>query len=112
MDIRLLDGAREDLRNGWFFYERQSTGLGDRFLDAIETDVHTLKLHPGIHIKVEGFYRMLIGRFPFALYYLYESTSIDIYAILDCRREPSWIRSRLSKSLTPADESRSAPPAP
>jgi hypothetical protein len=64
MDIRLLDGAREDLRNGWFSYERQSTGLGDRFLDAIETDVHTLKLHPGIHIKVEGFYRMLIGRFP------------------------------------------------
>jgi hypothetical protein len=26
--------------------------------------VHTLKPHPGIHIKVEGFYRMLIGRFP------------------------------------------------
>ncbi|MFM7514276.1 MAG: hypothetical protein ACKO3F_13165, partial [Cyanobium sp.] len=36
MDIRLLDGAKEDLRNGWFFYERQAPGLGDRFLDAIE----------------------------------------------------------------------------
>jgi hypothetical protein len=55
MDIRLLDGARVDLRNGWFFYERQSAGLGDHFLDAIEADVQTLKLHPGIHMKVEGF---------------------------------------------------------
>ena len=44
--------------------ERQSAGLGDRFLDAIEADVQTLKLHPGIHMKVEGFYRMLIERFP------------------------------------------------
>jgi hypothetical protein len=85
MDIRLL--------------ERQSAGLGDRFLDAIEVDVQTLKLHPGIHMKVEGFYRMLIGRFPFALYLL-EDTSIDIYAVLDCRREPSWIRSRLGDSQT------------
>ena len=24
-----------------------------------------------------------------------EETSIDIYAILDCRRHPSWIRERL-----------------
>ena len=100
MDIRLLDCAGVDLRNGWFFYERQSAGLGDRFLDAIEADVQTLKLHPGIHMKVEGFYRMLIGRFPFALYYLLEDTSIDIYAVLDCRREPTWIRSRLGESLT------------
>jgi hypothetical protein len=51
-------------------------------------------------MKVKGFYRMLIGRFPFALYYLLEDTSIDIYAVLDCRREPSWIRSRLGDSQT------------
>ena len=83
MDIRLLDGAKEDLRNGWFFYERQSPGLGDRFLDAIEAEVHTLALYAGIHLKVEGFYRMLIRRFPFALYYLIEEHTSDIDAILD-----------------------------
>jgi hypothetical protein len=55
MDIRLLDGAMEDLRNGWFFYERQSQGLGDRFLDAIEAEVQTLPLYAGIHLRVEGF---------------------------------------------------------
>jgi hypothetical protein len=47
---------------------------------------------------VDGFHRMLIRRFPFALYYLVEATTIDIYAILDCRRDPSWIRERLESS--------------
>jgi len=39
MDSRLLDGAKKDLRNGWFFFEWQSKGLGGRFLDAIEAGV-------------------------------------------------------------------------
>ena len=95
MDIRLLEGAKEDLRNGWFFYERQTTGLGDCFLNAIEADVQLLPAYAGIHLQVDGFHRILIKRFPFALYYLIEETSIDIYAILDCRRDPSWIRERL-----------------
>ena len=98
MDIRLLDGAKEDLRNGLFFYERQSPGLGDRFLDAIEAEVQTLALYAGIHLKVEGFYRMLIRRFPFALYYLIDDDTIAIYAILDCRRDPNGLRKRLGGS--------------
>ena len=100
MDIRLLDGAKEDLRNGWFFYERQAPGLGDRFLDAIEADVRQLPAYAGIHLQVDGFHRMLIKRFPFALYDLIEEGSIDIYAVLDCRRDPSWIRKNLM-GLTP-----------
>ncbi len=98
MDIRLLDGAKEDLSNGWFFYERQAPGLGDRFLDAIEADVYQLPTYAGIHLQVDGFHRMLVKRFPYALYYLIEEGSIDIYAILDCRRDPTWIRERLGRS--------------
>lgn len=52
MIIRLLDSAKDDLRYGWLFYERQSPGLGNRFLDAIEADVRALKVYSGIHIKV------------------------------------------------------------
>jgi hypothetical protein len=102
MDIRLLDGAKEDLRNDWFFDERQSPGLGDRFLDAIEAEFQTLALYAGIHLKVEGFYRMLIKRFPFALYYLISEDTIAMDAILDCRPDPNGLRKRLggSKDLT------------
>jgi hypothetical protein len=54
-----------------------------------------LPRYAGIHLKVDGFHRMLIQRFPFALYDLMEENSIDVYVILDCRRDPNWIRDRL-----------------
>jgi hypothetical protein len=77
------------------FYERQGQGLGDRFLDAVEADAQSLTVYGGIHPQIDGFHRMLIRRFPFALYYVMEATSTDIYAILDCRRDSIWIRARL-----------------
>jgi plasmid stabilization system protein ParE len=98
VDIRLLETARDDLRTAWLFYERQRPGLGDRFLDAIEADVQALTLYAGIHLQLDEFYRMLIKRFPFAVYYLIEESTIDIYAILDCRRDPISIRARMEAS--------------
>ena len=102
MNIRLLESAKDDLRSGWSFYERQSQGLGNTFLAAIDSDVQTLALYAGTHRKLDGFYRMLIKRFPFALYYLINESSIDIHAILDCRRDPIWIRDRLATSPPPS----------
>jgi len=63
-------------------YERQSPGLGNTFLAAIYPDVQTLALCAGTHLKLDGFYRMLIKRFPIVLYNLINESSIDIYAIL------------------------------
>ena len=88
MNIRVLEAAKDDLRSGWLFYERQSPGLGNTFLAAIDSDVQALAPYAGTHLKLAGFYRMLIKRFPFALYYLVNESSIDIYAILDCRQDP------------------------
>ncbi|NQT12584.1 MAG: type II toxin-antitoxin system RelE/ParE family toxin [Planctomycetes bacterium] len=98
MEIRLLETAKEDLREGWHFYERNSAGLGEYFLDCIQADVRSLQLYAGIHEMAEGFHRMLVKRFPFAVYYLIEDECVDIYAILDCRRDPEWIVKRLHSS--------------
>ena len=40
---------------------------------------------------------MLSKRFPFGIYYEVEGETDFVYAILDMRRDPSWIRSELSK---------------
>lgn len=96
--IRILESAKEDLREGWAFYERHSAGLGAYFLDCIQADVQSLRFYAGIHEMAEGFHRMLSKRFPFAVYYLIEGERVDIYAILDCRRDPSWLAKRLQPS--------------
>lgn len=100
MDIRLLETAKEDLREGWNFYEQNAVGLGGYFLDCMQADVRSLKVFAGIHEMADGFHRMLAKRFPFAVYYLIENETIDVYAILDCRRDPEWIVKRLGSSRT------------
>lgn len=100
MEIRLLESAKEDLREGWTFYEKSCIGLGSYFLDCIQADVRSLIIYAGIHETADGFHRMLSKRFPFAIYYLFENERVDVYAILDCRRDPEWIAKRLVASRT------------
>lgn len=95
MKIRILDAAKEDMRETWKFYERQSPGLGDYFLQSIQEDVKSLLGYAGIHQIVAGYHRKLGKTFPFAIYYLIAIDAIEIYAVLDCRRDPNWIVRRL-----------------
>lgn len=95
MKIRLLPNAETDLEMGADFYESQSNGLGEYFLASLVSDIESLKLFAGIHEQAFGFYRSISKRFPFAIYYRVEKDSVDIYAILDCRRNPDRIKNRL-----------------
>ena len=96
MRIEILDEAEQDLVDGFAFYERQSKGLGDYFLDSIFSDVESLYLYAGIHALHFGYHRLLAKRFPFAIYYRIQNEVVRVYAILDCRRDPVWLRSRLA----------------
>ena len=96
MIIRVLDEAERDLAKGSDFYEQQSEGLGDFFLDSIFSDIESLHLYAGIHVRHFGYHRLLAKRFPFAIYYLLEADLISIYAILDCRKNPLFLKGRLS----------------
>lgn len=96
MKIKISEAAEQDLIDGHRFYERQSAGLGDYFVDSILADIDSLQLYGGIHVLHFGYHRLLAKRFPFAVYYRVESNVIGVYAVLDCRRNPAWIRDRLT----------------
>jgi uncharacterized membrane protein len=55
----------------------------------------TLILFAGVHPIYFGFHRILSKRFPFGIYYEVEDEVVYVYAILDLRRDPLWIRKRL-----------------
>ena len=95
MRIEILNLALEDLIDGFWFYESQSKGLGDYFLDSIFSDIESLHLYAGIHTLYFGYHRLLAKRFPFAIYYRRKNDIVRVYAVLDCRRNPAWIRDRL-----------------
>jgi hypothetical protein len=95
--IQILDQARDDLLEGFNFYETQETGLGSYFLSNLNADIESLLLYRGLHEKAHDYYfRFLSRRFPFAIYYTFDEQIIYIHAVLDCRRDPAWTRERLT----------------
>jgi len=95
MRIEVLEDATSDLADGYRFYDRQSEGLGEYFLDSIWSDIQSLRVYAGIHASHHGYLRLLSKRFPFAIYYRVEHDVARVRAVLDCRRNPDWIAQRL-----------------
>jgi hypothetical protein len=49
MNVHILDPAKDDLADGYRFYEIQSSGLGTYFLDTIFAGIDSLETYAGIH---------------------------------------------------------------
>lgn len=97
MNVELRDEARDDLVHGAVFYREQSIGLDEYFLKCLREDMKKLEVTCGVHEQYHGFHKALSDRFPYAIYYLISEDTIDVVAILDCRRDPVAINSRLSR---------------
>jgi hypothetical protein len=77
------------------FTNRVNWGIGDYFVESILSELDSLVLFGGVHRMHFGFHRMLSKRFPFGIYYEVHRETAYVYAILDMRRDPLWIRSEL-----------------
>ena len=98
MKIEILPSASQDLVDGYWFYEKQSPGLGSYFKDTLFSDIDSLAFFGRVHpIHFGKYYRLLSKRFPFAVYYTIQNNLVRVHAVLDCRRNPAWIRSKLKR---------------
>ena len=95
--VTVLADAASDLELGRDFYDAQELGIGDYFSDSLLSDLESLRLFHGIHSRQFGFHRMLASRFPFGIYYDETDDEVRVFAVLDLRRDPLWIRSELSR---------------
>jgi len=95
MKIRILHEAELDLLDGYSFYEMQSPGLGDYFLDSLFADIDSLLLFASSHETHFGYHRLLARRFPFAIFYQVNAGVIEVWAVLDCRQDPRKLKGRL-----------------
>jgi plasmid stabilization system protein ParE len=94
--IAVSEDALKDLHDGFQFYEAQKAGLGDYFATSLRSDIEGLKVTGGMHRLVYRDYRRLLGRvFPYAIFYTVEGDVATVWAVIDCRRDPDWIRRHL-----------------
>lgn len=96
--VRISEDALQDLNDGFLFYEAQQPGLGDYFATCLRADIEGLRVHGGIHRVVYRDYHCLLSRvFPYGIFYTMEGGTAVVWAVVDLRRDPQWIRQRLGE---------------
>lgn len=96
IQIIISEEAVEDIEDACQFYEKQEAGVGDYFAACIRADIDGLRISAGIHRIVYRDYHQLLSRvFPFGIFYTFSASTVTIWAVVDLRRHPEWIRQRL-----------------
>lgn len=94
--IEISEDALADLNGGFLFYEAQEPGLGDYIIACLRADIEGLKISAGAHrVAYADYHRLLSRVFPFGVFYTIEGQTAVVWAVLDLRRDPEWIRSQL-----------------
>ena len=98
MTVRLDPAANLELRQAALFYEDCREGLGQEFLDAIESAFEQIQRHPTLWRILRGrFRRYLLQRFPCGVIYAVEGEVIYVAAVMHLKRKPAyWVSRRKS----------------
>jgi|SRR5437867_11398523 len=94
--VVVLAEAAQDLEEARKFYDAHEAGVGEYCVTSLLADIESLALYHGIHPQQHACFRMLASRFPFGIYYAEAEHETRVVAVLDLRRNPSWIRKQVS----------------
>jgi plasmid stabilization system protein ParE len=95
---RFLPPAEEEMVEASHFYEAESSGLGDEFLDDVQRVIDSLREHPKLGQQVGRKFRLaLLRRFPFSLFNSEEPDGILVVAVAHQRRRPGYWRGRAGR---------------
>ncbi len=74
-------------------------GLGDYFSSSLRADIEELKVSGGSHrIVYRQFHRSLSRAFPYGIFYTAENDLVIVFAVVDLRRDPGFIRRHLDQT--------------
>lgn len=96
LPIVFRPGVGRDLAAAYQWYEQQIGGLGEQFLVEVNASFDTIEQFPGMFAP---FYadvrRVLVSRFPYAVFYRLEPHRIVVLAVLHTARDPAiWPKVR------------------
>jgi hypothetical protein len=90
--LRVQAEAEIDIAGATFWYEEHMAGLGREFLVALDELFGRIESSPRQFPELEsGVRRALLGRFPYAVYFVESAGSSVVLAVLHQHRQPeSW----------------------
>lgn len=94
-NVRIRPEAELDLQEAYSYFEKCRVGLGSDFMDCVGISLAKVssncEQYPIVYKSIR---RVLINRFPFAIFYKMIDEVIVVFAVLDCAREPRTWRAR------------------
>lgn len=67
-------------------------------LPRLRADIEGLKVSAGIHrVVYHDYCRLLSKVFPYGIFYTVEGESAVVWAVIDLRKDPAWIREKLKE---------------
>ncbi|HXX83955.1 MAG TPA: type II toxin-antitoxin system RelE/ParE family toxin [Casimicrobiaceae bacterium] len=96
MDVILRPAAAADVEEAYSWYQRQRIGLGEEFLDTVNEAIRDIAAHPLRQAVIfRDTRRLLLRRFPYAVFYRVYPGVIVVVACMHGRRNPlRWLRRR------------------
>ena len=93
----ILPEAEQDITEAYNWYQERELGLGEEFLWCIGASIQTIKRNPEIYVFAhEKYRRVLVRRFPYAIFYEYFEDTITVYAVFHCSQNAKKWRNRLN----------------
>lgn len=88
--------VEQDIDEAYAWYEERRSGLGEEFLSCVEACHQRICRSPELHAKVhEDYRRVLVRRFPYAVFYEYKDETVTVYCVFHTSRDPAKWRERL-----------------
>jgi hypothetical protein len=85
-----------DLQDAYSYFEQCKVGLGTEFMECVENALAKVSAnyehYPIVHQSIR---RILVRRFPFAVFFKEVDNIILVFAFLHCARAPRAWRARL-----------------
>jgi toxin ParE1/3/4 len=94
-NVRIRPEAELDLQEAYSYFEQCRVGLGADFMECVQNALAKVSLnyehYPIVHKSIR---RILVRRFPFAVFYREVDDIIVVFTALHCAREPRTWRAR------------------
>ena len=98
MQVEFIEPASIELDDAILYYNLQSEGLGEKFLDEVLETVELISTFPQIWSQnSESTRKAVLRKFPFNLIYSKHEEKIFIIAVAHQHREPEYWIDRLNQ---------------
>lgn len=95
MNVRLHPEAEGEFRDAIVWYDHQRKGLGSEFVLCVDEAIERIRRNPETYPEVHKHTRrIVVKRFPFAVFYEIGVDEIRVLAVFHSRRDPSRWQSR------------------